>query len=426
MHFDEEKLGRQILRQHNKYINALTSRFSHRTQRVVKEISYGLLAKQSALLSEIARALNENHALSVVINRLSENLAVNDFYRALEMRYMKSITDFITANTIIVIDDGDISKPRARKLEGLARTWDGSEHEENIGYPLFVAVAVGAGREDVIPILIRLFARTEESYVSDNAIIEEFVDMIVQTCGTTSFYVFDRGFCSYRHQKMLKKQGVFYVMRAKQRSVRTTHDKTVDLFSWAREKALPYSTTITSIRNGNEIIQTAWYRVEEIQILDLKLRCVIMQIEGHDICILYTNQEIGSKSLAAFGAFIISIYGHRWSVEEYNRFKKQVFDFENMRVQSLRAMKNFVAIMTITTGIISHIGFFRKSLSCMTEKIISLGRPLRPEVRFPHYRIAAGIRVLLERRQKPVFHFQKRHLSEPSPLPLLEKIDDKT
>lgn len=425
MGIDEEKLSRRIRRQHNLYINSLTSKCNHNIQRVIKEISYGMLAKNSALLSDIGRSLNESVSLRVTINRLSENLFEN-FHDRIEQKYMNAMRDYVSSETIIAVDDGDIAKPRAKALEGLDYIWDGSIGEKEKGYPLFVSVAVNKNRDEVIPILIRLFSRKDDAYKSDNHAIEEYVKQLLNTYKTKPTYVFDRGFCSISRMKFLDDYGVLFVMRARERTAKNEAGVAVDVFSWARALELPYSTNIVSIRNGKELQQKAWYRVEPLTIEGLEVQSVIMRIESHDICILFTNRRIGNMKYAAFGAEIISIYGHRWSIEEYNRFIKQILDFENIRVQNLVSIRNMVAITTITAGFISHIGFLRKSLHRMTMKLIEIGKPLREEVRFPHYRISAAIKVLFERRIKPAFAFKNRHKPEPTPIPLLDGLDDKT
>lgn len=44
---------------------------------------------------------------------------------------------------------------------------------------------------------------------------------------------------------------------------------------------------------------------------------------------------------------IVRLYLSRWRIEEYFRGKKQEYDFENMRVRTLKVMNNLNMMLTI-------------------------------------------------------------------------------
>ena len=60
--------------------------------------------------------------------------------------------------------------------------------------------------------------------------------------------------------------------------------------------------------------------------------------------ILLTNREIHSKEDAMK---VVRLYFYRWRVEEYFRSKKQEYEFENMRVRTLKAMNNLNLMLMI-------------------------------------------------------------------------------
>ena len=47
---------------------------------------------------------------------------------------------------------------------------------------------------------------------------------------------------------------------------------------------------------------------------------------------------------------IVRLYLSRWRIEEYFRGKKQEYDFENMRVRTLKVMNNLNMMLTIHLG----------------------------------------------------------------------------
>lgn len=63
--------------------------------------------------------------------------------------------------------------------------------------------------------------------------------------------------------------------------------------------------------------------------------------------ILLTNRSIHSKEDVIK---IVRLYFYRWRVEEYFRSKKQEYDFENMRVRTLKAMNNLNLMLMLHMG----------------------------------------------------------------------------
>jgi len=42
----------------------------------------------------------------------------------------------------------------------------------------------------------------------------------------------------------------------------------------------------------------------------------------------------------------------RWRIEDYFKFKKQQFDFENIRVRKMKSIRNMNQILTLVIGFI--------------------------------------------------------------------------
>ena len=102
----------------------------------VCDMTYGMLASGSSMLSEIARNLNEKIPLIKTVNRLSRNLQdLSDDERNVVMdNYLKAIKPNYNDQSVIVIDGSDITKPASTKLEALCQVRDGSTGEIGIGY----------------------------------------------------------------------------------------------------------------------------------------------------------------------------------------------------------------------------------------------------------------------------------------------------
>jgi hypothetical protein len=79
--------------------------------------------------------------------------------------------------------------------------------------------------------------------------------------------------------------------------------------------------------------------------------------------ILLTNREIHSKEDVIK---VVRLYFSRWRIEEYFRAKKQEYDFENMRLRTLKGMNNLNLLLTI------HLGHMNKLAEEMDKKLLSI------------------------------------------------------
>lgn len=73
---------------------------------------------------------------------------------------------------------------------------------------------------------------------------------------------------------------------------------------------------------------------------------------GKTPMMLITNLKNDDKRLCTA---ICKVYLMRWRIEEYFKFKKQSFDLENIRVQSLKSIRNLDLLLTIAIGYVSEI-----------------------------------------------------------------------
>ena len=67
--------------------------------------------------------------------------------------------------------------------------------------------------------------------------------------------------------------------------------------------------------------------------------------------LLITNLKSDDKRL---GVAVVKVYLRQWGLEEFYRFKKQQFGFENLRVRSLKSIRNLDLMLTVAVG---YVGF---------------------------------------------------------------------
>ena len=108
--------------------------------------------------------------------------------------------------------------------------------------------------------------------------------------------------------------------------------------------------------------------------------------------ILLTNREIHSKEDAMK---VVRLYFYRWRVEEYFRSKKQEYEFENMRVRTLKAMNNLNLMLMIHMG---HLGMLIEDMDkkLLTIKILERSKALKKKVIVWFNQIARGVNEILK------------------------------
>ena len=85
----------------------------------------------------------------------------------------------------------------------------------------------------------------------------------------------------------------------------------------------------------------------------------------------------------------------RWRIEEYFKFKKQEYNFENFRVRTLKSINNLNSLLSYTIGLISMLSE-KIGKREFVNKIIKESKSLRKDVCLWFYQIARGIYNILK------------------------------
>ena len=107
---------------------------------------------------------------------------------------------------------------------------------------------------------------------------------------------------------------------------------------------------------------------------------------------LATNRDILSKDDAIR---VVRAYLKRWRIEEYFRFKKQHFGFENFRVRSLDAINSLNSYITYAIGFIAMLSM-KSKYSQVKADVLQEANSLKATVLFLYYRLGKGIAGLLD------------------------------
>ena len=360
----------------------------------VNDMIYGILKSKDILLSSIADALLEKNKKANTIDRLSNNLSL-DLSENIDTNYRNLAMDTLGNNPVFLVDDSDIVKPLGRKFEDLGIVRDGSSLKKSYekGYHVTEIVGLTENMKQPISMFSKIHSSTSKDYMSDNAVTFEAIDSVCSLLderGLKGTFVSDRGYDNNRIFNYYFEKKQYFVIRLKEnRKVYFTH-------KW-------YSiTTIRDSRKGKVKIQVmfqgerkeCFVSVLRVQITAKRkwLNLVLIYGLGETPMMLATNLNINSKE------DLIKVsrsYLDRWRIEEYFKFKKQEYNFENFRVRNLKSINNLNKMLTYSIGLIAILSD-KKGKRKFVQIIINSSNQLKEEVYLWFYRFSRGIFNILK------------------------------
>lgn len=377
------------------------------TSKFVMDMEYGLAKSKSVLLSNIARSLDENIDLDNTIERLGDNLVLlsEDEKEIIKKNYLEEIKNEFAEEAIAIFDDSDIAKPYGKKFEDLDRIIDASSLNKEVvnGYHVCEAVILTEKEKQPISVYSEIYSCKSDGFVSKNKYTLESIDTVRNVLNRKCNMVFDRGYDNNKIINYVDKNGDYFVIRMEDKRNFICKGKKKNCHEMA-------------IRRKGKIKMTLWFDDKEEHEISVSHTKVVLPCnkkeyelvfvygldEEHPM-ILLTNRNIHSKEDVIK---VVRLYFYRWRVEEYFRSKKQEYDFENMRVRTLKAMNNLNLLLTIHMG---HLAMLAEEMDykLLTIKIIEASKSLRNKVCIWFNQLARGIYEILKQAHTGIKEYQK-------------------
>jgi hypothetical protein len=370
---------------------------------------YGLIAAKSCLLTEIARKLNEDIALDKTVERLSRNLMKFDGGEALAENYFKGVRPHFNDQTVLIIDDGDISKPCSRKLEGICKVKDGSSGEITDGYWSAGVSALTAEYRQPIPVYSRVYSTEEIGYASNNAETVKSLAFLSSHFPKTNIRALDRGYdAGYIFDYFIPREEAFIVRMKSNRNI--IHDgRTVNLGELAAKQKGAYSLKFESKDGKKAICQIAHVTVALPKYPDNPLNVVVCGGLGKEPLMLLTSLSSDDPKLCVT---VAKVYLMRWRIEEYYRFKKQGFGFEKFLVRSLKSIRNLDLLLTVAIG---YLGILSEKINESIEvmEIIEASKRLYGLSKFTFYALSDGLAEIFSKTYASLRSFFRKPPASP-------------
>ena len=360
----------------------------------VTDMIYGISKSKDILLSSIADTLDENIKKVNTIERLSDNLAL-DIDSTIDNNYSNLVMDSLGDNPVFLVDDSDIIKPLGQKFENLGIVRDASSRKKSYekGYHHTEIVGLTKNMKQPISIFSKIHSSVQKDYVSANNITYEGLDKVISLLdkkNLSGIFVLDRGYDSNDIFSYYFSKNQYFVVRLTERR------KVYQNHKWYK---------ITTLRDAfkGKIKMKLMFQGEEkeccasvtrVQITAKKkwINVIFVYGLGDTPMMIASNISIKSKEDVIK---IARIYMYRWRIEEYFKFKKQEYHFENFRVRTLKSINNLNKMLTYVIGLSAMLSE-KIGKREFINRIIKESKSLKNNVFLWLYQIARGIYNILK------------------------------
>ena len=380
-------LKREIL----SFTNKISSKLSKPNRKFTADITYGMLASNSCLLTDVVDQLHEDTKKVNGVERLTRHLNKGTPREALHS-YLHTVRKWVPDDPVIHIDDSDITKPDGYKFEALDFVRDGSKstNTKNVyekGYHVTEACVITKSNHPV-SIYSKIHSSREKNFTSINDITFDAMERGKAMFGKATF-VMDRGYDDNKMFLKLDELKQDYVIRLTAKRKLLFHNKWVPATELRNRRKGKIKTPV--FYKGKQ--REAYLSHVNVKITASRKDVYLVLVYGiteHPM-MLVTNKELKSKDDVIR---IARLYFSRWRIEEYFRCKKQVFKFENFRVRKLKSINALNFYITLCMAFLAQISM-KSETNALKVSIIKKAAPVKEKVQFHYYRLAKGISGIL-------------------------------
>ena len=381
----------QMKREILSFSNKISKHLSKPDKKFSADMTYGMLAAGSCLLTDVVEQLHEDTKKVNSVERLTRHLNNGTSFTALKS-YLTAIRKWAPQEPVIHIDDSDVVKPDGYKFEALGLVRDGSKSTASKtvyekGYHVTEACVLTKNNHPV-SIFSKIHSSKEKNFTSNNDVTFSAMERGAALFGKATFAM-DRGYDDNKMFLKLDELQQDYVIRLTAKRKLFFHGKWVPATQLRNLRKGKIKTTLTYKGQKHE----ACLSHVKVQITASKKDIYLVLVYGiteHPM-MLATNKKIKSKEDVVN---IALTYFSRWRIEEYFRCKKQMFQFENFRVRKLAAINALNFYITLCMAFLAHMSM-KSETHALKAAIIQKADPIKEKVQFSYYRLAKGISGIL-------------------------------
>lgn len=383
------------------------------TKKFILQMLYGILESNKVHLSEIARSLEENTSLKKTIDRLSKNLSSFDGKENIMKNYIQLVKKEINEkNSVIIIDNSDITKPYSKKMEALSDVRDGSTGEIKKGYLTIEASVLSSESRMPLPVYGKIFSSAEEGFLSETDENLKCLGFLSANFRKTCIRTLDRGFDAEDYYRHFLCRDEKFIIRAKKNRNVIYKNKTCNITDVAKKYKGNYCMCFTN-KNG-KIIQCkiSYIPVKLCAFPEKELVLVVVYGFGKNPMMLLTNLAVHeAKDKKKLCLIVTKVYLMRWRIEEYFKFKKQQFKLEDLRVISLNSIRNLDLFATLAVGYLGIL-YSENNGGPLMDKIFECSKRIYKVPKFVFYAMGYAFEQIFSKTSTGIMdYFRKKAIS---------------
>jgi hypothetical protein len=333
-------------------------------------------------------------------DRLSRNLAAEDFSDRLNERIVWRGAGQVGPDTVLAVDLSDVSKKYAQKMECLAGVRDGSEGQKARGYWLLEIVGADVEGDRITPLYGELYSQAGRGFVSDNYHLLTAVGRVTAMTFGRGILAWDRGGDRYAILiPLLEKELRFVIRQDGDRDVIVESGQTVTMREAVRRcrSRLGYSVKLEHEGHVEEKhLELGSVPVRLPKKPECALWLVVIRGWGQEPILLLTNvSPKGETPERPYEKWIAEIYLTRHACEDTFRFLKQAYQVEDVRVRRYTSLRNTYVLVHAVMYFVSAVIGTQARLTILFKKLCEKAKRFFQIATFFHYAVADGIHRVL-------------------------------
>ena len=395
-------IAAKLLGQLESFLGRISPHFHKPAARFIGDMVYGIMVGKDVKLSSVVRALKEKTTPKKVEDRLSRMLSSDGLEAGLHDVIAAEGAKKVHKDTLIILDPSDVQKPYAKKMEYLAKVWDGSKGEvgDNLGFWGCMAVACESGGRRPVPLHFRMWSAGSPGFVSENEEVKAIVDGITRHTKKRGIFVYDRGGDNIEFYRHFLDKGLDFIVRLKERYVRSWK-RNVMCGELAWQCTMRYREVVSFDHHGTERRVTVEFGVVPVRLPDIPdrlLHMVVVKGFGQKPMMLLTTLANATTRDALWQ--VVEGYITRWRVEDTIRHVKQSYNLEDLRLFKYVKIKSMAALVLATVYFsMTWIGNSEKH-DVIARSIARMSFRIHDVPEFHFYAIADGASDILKRGRR--------------------------
>lgn len=391
---------------HN-YLQNFRNSLSLPEYKFIRDTGIGILKSRSVTVNQIAMHLREKITLKKTCERMYRQVRSESLTEKLREGILRKQCRQVDNMTLIIVDDSDIVKSRAKKMEGLKKVRDGSTGSyTNLGYDLLNIIACKPECEDqgyqILPLSSDLISQSLETDSMSQILEDRLTEITIRT-GNRGVYLFDRYYDSREMIGYLKRNDNAFIIRSKGNRGLIINESEESFLSVAKQIQL--TTKLTGAKKGS--------------IFDCGLKKVKIRLNPHpkkhpetvEVWLVVARYKPNRNGKAGYFYFfcdfpnqdlteleilskVLNSYRQRWKIEQLHRQMKQDYKWEAIQLVSYTGLKNMnLLLLLVMCFLYSLKSIAIKLMNAFPQIMKYSNRKWKQIYDFIYYRIAEVLDV---------------------------------